>query len=166
MSPNFKKLATRAFSALSQITSLKPSFPLFPLLPLEIRLKIWQATFPGPRVLHIIRGYLSSHGYFIVTSASYGGRHPAILSINRESRTEALRVLRPHLGAYWNLEIDAPYFEDNRDGHAWVHEGSELVMEMERRRFLNVFRNIALDCNMWEWLKPGSVYADVSCRKA
>ena len=99
------------------------SFPVLLSLPLEIRRKSWLHALPGLRVLYTMQkaGYpreISGFGGLcrftadpIPSASSYGGHHPAILPVNRESRVEALRYLRPLHGAYWNLEIDTPYIE-------------------------------------------------------
>lgn len=136
-------------------------------LPFELRTKIFRFTLPGPRVLHIIRpevgiqtvrtslnNLLKKHGPapepsspFTVSAASYGGKHPSILSVNRESRTEALKHLIKHLGVYWNFEIDFPYFE--------IHELSDkramFMTEMFRAGLLAPFHNIAMDSMVWGW---------------
>lgn len=80
---------------------------------------------------------------YVVAPVSYGGRHPIILSINRESREEALRHLTPLFNAYWNLEIDAPYFEWDPE------EDMLLTREMRLAGELDVFKNLAIDWTIW-----------------
>lgn len=79
--------------------------------------------------------------------ASYGGRHPSLLSVDRASRAEGLRFLHPKFNAFWNFELDAPYFEikDNSD------ENVVLLAQLSRQGLLNDFRNIAVDWMLWNW---------------
>lgn len=138
------------------------------ILPYELRTKIFGLALPDPRVLHIIRktpkassgsfnrrvGSKSTEsrtdGFpcpFTVSAASYGGKHPAILSVNRESRAEALKHLTRYLGVYWNMELDFPYFEihDIRDKEAmWM-------TDMHNAGLMKPFHNIAIDVIMWRW---------------
>lgn len=133
-------------------------FHQFPSLPLEIRQKIWFLALPSPRVLHIKQkaGYptrISKAGGFTAnpttSPASYGGHHPSVLSVNRESRTEALRSLTPLFGAYWNMDIDAAYFElpegDNSRNEVL------LIAEMRKAGLLDAFKHIAIDFMIWQW---------------
>jgi hypothetical protein len=46
------------------------------------------------------QGYGPPMSLYKVLHASYGGYHPAILSVNRESRSEALFHLTPLWDAY------------------------------------------------------------------
>jgi hypothetical protein len=133
-------------------------FSLFPKLPLEIRLEIWSLSLPlGPRVLQVIRTLPPStsqnrHGtlgqaLYKVRPASYGGHQIPILSVNRESRAEALQYLTLLWGTYWNLELDAPYFEirDNWD------DCVTLIPELQKQGELDRFKNIAIDWKLWDW---------------
>jgi hypothetical protein len=134
------------------------SFTLFPSLPVELRQKIWLYTLPGPRVLLIKQKAefpktISKVGGFTAhpttSAAAYGGRHPALLTVNKESRGEALRYLTPLFGAYWNLEIDVPYFElpegDNSRNEVL------LIPEMRKAGLLDAFKHIAIDWMIWQW---------------
>jgi hypothetical protein len=134
-----------------------PRFSLFPKLPPEIPLEIWRLSLPSSRVLQVIRTLPSSslHGPYGILSpalykvrpASYGGHQIAILSLNRESRAEALQYLTLIWGAYWNLELDAPYFE-SRDN--WV-DCVTLIPELRKQGELDRFKNIAIDWMLWDW---------------
>lgn len=91
--------------------TIPTQFPLFPQLPIEIRRTIWFHALPGPRVLQLDRARhrrdrtspvrpLHSvrslpQNLYTITAASYGGHYPNILSVNRESRLEALYFLTP-----------------------------------------------------------------------
>jgi hypothetical protein len=132
-------------------SSKSQRFSLFPRLPLEIRLEIWRLSLPGPRVLQVIRRLPSStsrdshsslgQAPYKVRPVSYGGYQIPILSVNRESRAEALQYLSLIWGTYWNLELDAPYFEirDNRDTRV------TLIPELRKKGELDRFKNIAID---------------------
>jgi hypothetical protein len=142
------------------MTSLE-TFTLFPLLPFDLRRKIWIEALPGPRAPRIIRnkpkGFVSYVKMIVGTStpppfktcpASYGGHQPAILSVNRESRNEALIFLTFLLGTYWNLKIDTPYFEISG-----VDCGTDELMllgEARKHGVLDHFLNIAIDWLIWD----------------
>lgn len=134
------------------------NFTLFSALPLEIRQKIWHYAPPGPRVLLVklkagSPQRISRAGGFkanpTTCPAFYGGHQPAILSVNRESRAEALRYLTPLLETYWNLEIDTPYFElpegDNSRNEVL------LIPQMRQAGQLDTFKHIAIDWMIWRW---------------
>ncbi|KAK0118366.1 hypothetical protein ONS95_012654 [Cadophora gregata] len=130
----------------SSSSKTPPSFPQFPNLPLEIRQKIWRETIPGPRVM-LITLSKSKPGIATTKPASYGGRHPALLSVDRVSRAEGLRILHPRFNAFWNFDLDIPYFEikDNSDDNV------VLLAQLAREGLLNEFRTIAVDWMLWRW---------------
>jgi hypothetical protein len=150
------------------MTSFK-KFTLFSSLPLECRQRIWYYALPGPRALLIKRNIhyvpppkskimfsISRRLYnpkrwskYIVDTASWGGRHPVILSVNHESRTEALHHLTFLLGTYWNLDLDSPYFEFSGAQAGDWYRDLMLVKEMRVAGELDAFRNIAFD---WDFL--------------
>ncbi|PVH69298.1 hypothetical protein DL98DRAFT_177034 [Cadophora sp. DSE1049] len=127
-------------------TQSPASFPKFSNFPLEIRQKIWRETLPGPRVM-LVTLPKSKHRTATTKPASYGGRHPALLSVDRVSRAEGLRFLHPKFNAFWNFELDAPYFEikDNSDDNV------VLLAQLSKEGLLNEFRNIAIDWMLWSW---------------
>ncbi|KAG0647461.1 hypothetical protein D0Z07_6728 [Hyphodiscus hymeniophilus] len=110
-------------------TASLDSFPQFKKLPLELRLQIWNAALPGPRVVRVrtrpIRFYnrdydsdnieaMMMHAFFSCTSP------PTILFVNRESREEAQLTYKLAFGCqkldipnmvYFNFELDTLYFE-------------------------------------------------------
>jgi hypothetical protein len=132
-------------------------FSLFPNLPLEIRLEIWRLSLPRARVLQVTRTLPSStshdpHGTlgqapYKVRPVSYGGHQIPILSVNRESRAEALRYLTLIWGTYWNLELDAPYFEIRDDHDNCV----TLIPELRKKGELDRFKHIAIDWMLWDF---------------
>jgi len=85
------------------------TFTLFPKLVFELRLKIWRATFPAPRHIQICQenpshlglSFLNSATYIrsplLITTIDFGeikplkNYLPIALSVNKESREEALR---------------------------------------------------------------------------
>jgi hypothetical protein len=132
-------------------------FSLFPKLPPEIRLEIWRLSLPGPRVLQVVRTLPSTaspdhHGalgqaQYKVRPVSYGGHQIPILSVNRESRAEALQYVTLIWGTYWNLDLDAPYFEARNNGDDSVN----LIPELRKKGELDRFRNITIDWTLWDW---------------
>lgn len=152
------------------MSSLK-EFSLFSSLPLEIRQTIWHYLLPGPRALLITRNTdqyqasrslakrlfsISKHrssarssSKYAIAKASYGGKQPAALSVNRESRAEALRHLTPLVGIYWNLAIDVPYFELAGDNIS-DELGVTLLQEMRLSGQLDIFQGIAVSWALWE----------------
>src|ERR1700710_858643 len=149
------------------MTSLR-EFPQFASLPLEVRQIIWFHALPGPRVLQIKRNAsrpptsiskkifsvfsrrrLRMWPDYVISAASYGGHQPAILSVNRESREEALCYLTPLFGIYWNLDIDMPYFE-MPTGYKSREEDRLIIQTMRAAGELDSFRCIAIDWMFWE----------------
>lgn len=88
-------------------------FFCFSNLPIELRLKIWRCTFPGPQVIEIepdhcipdIDGWMTPSFYY---HRYRGTINPIALQINQESRAEALRFyeLCPHSFQYINYSTD------------------------------------------------------------
>jgi hypothetical protein len=60
---------------------------------------------------------------------------------------EALRFLTPVFNVYWNLEIDAPYFEIKSNDDDAVTQLAQIT----RAGMLRDFKNIAIDWNLWLW---------------
>lgn len=102
-----------------------------------------------PRVLHV-HGATKDAGpdsEYKTSIYSYGGAHPSILSVNRDSRSEALRHLTPKFKAYWNLEIDYLYIDVKR----WGKDDSQnQLADMTRRGLLDDIKHLALDSAIWQ----------------
>jgi len=161
--------SSRPGSPISEVVnnSISPSprtFALFPQLAPELRDEIWRLALPGPRIiqLHTEVDIWSLHllgcplEYFTVDHRSYGGHHPAILSVNRESRSVALRHLTKRFHCYWNLKTDVAYIAmgtcRDRSGAAFRHLGELddcMLEEVRSMRLLDGFRNLAIDCGLW-----------------
>jgi len=125
-------------------------FALFPYLPPELRRKVWAFAVFIPRVLQIVHtpvrvgnaGLRPPMSLCKVLPASYGGYHPAILSVNHESRIEALFYLTPLWGEYWNLKTDVPYIQwKQRNEHYWL----ETISALQKSGELDRFEHIVLD---------------------
>jgi hypothetical protein len=142
---------TRPDTPLNVIMCRNPrGFALFSYLPLELRRKVWAFAVSIPRVLQIVHtpvrvgneGLRPPMSLYKVLPASYGGYHPAILSVNRESRSEALFHLTPLWGAYWNLKTDLPYIQWKQSNeHDWLGTISALQKAGE----LDRFKHLVLD---------------------
>lgn len=102
-----------------------PAFQLFPFLPIEMRLKIWKLSIPGPRILKIENsGFWNPkvHGvpfpsYLAVQIEGYSA--PGMLSACYESRQVALKVYELAFGArlygkpvWFDFQNDSLYFVD------------------------------------------------------
>lgn len=160
---NPKKRSLPAKTAKSPDDDQKPSSTGFSDLPHELKRKIWLLTLSEPRVIHVTRNlppggnrsivpprgshYSGPAIDYVVNPASYGVYHPAILSVDTESRAIALTKLTRIFGVYWNLEIDALYAEikDN------ASEDVDLLAELRNGGHLKLFRNIAIDWMVWKW---------------
>jgi hypothetical protein len=88
-----------------ELVLLRPpdEFTLFPKLPLEMRRKIWQAALSDPQVIEF-----DPSGWH---KSTWRQPNPTILCVSKESRTEALRIIRLafHVGpraVYINPAID------------------------------------------------------------
>lgn len=132
-------------------------FPQFSLLPIEIRRKIWALSLPGPRVMLVTRS-ASYSGKYVTSPASYGGHQPSILHVNSESRAEALTKLTPLFGAYWNLDIDAPYIEATD----YSQLSNTQLAEMRQKGVLKQFKHLAVDWTIWNW-ESGSNSMEFRC---
>lgn len=95
--------------------SSKPKFTLFPKLPAEIRLMIWKAALPGPRLVDVNFQFEDSEFAFGSNLASCASPTPppTLLSVCHESRTEALKhyslcfaVGSEEVGVFCDLKID------------------------------------------------------------
>lgn len=95
------------------------AFHLFPKLPAELRLKIWEFTFPGPRVLEVIwfqkEWLCSTESRHRPTFAPFANREANELFLEKWSRVTLRQVAivseNPILPAvsYFNPQIDTLY---------------------------------------------------------
>lgn len=67
--------------------------------------------------------------------------------MNGESREVALRKLSLLWGVYWNLPIDAPYFEIKY----YDNEDTLLLTRMAQKGVLAPFKHIAVDSSLFMW---------------
>ena len=140
------------------LTPSLASFPLFPLLPPEIRDHIWALSLPSPRVLKA-RGSNTIYGpdtKYQVSGCSIGGAHPTILSVNQESRAEALKHLTCRFRGYWNLKLDFLYIAVEKwcQSQAWMQ-----LADIVERGLLEGFRNLALPLNILQEFNDHTWYA-------
>jgi len=92
-----------------------PMFMPFSRLPIEIRLKIWEAALPGPRVVHTT-GVLSRMRGETWWALRTNCKVPSVLLASRESRLVALKFYvlsfgfgQKVPGTYFNFNIDILY---------------------------------------------------------
>ena len=116
-------------------TSPSRSFTLFPLLPTELRLQIWTLIIVSSlserrtvsitchREVHPInrRRYAKSFS----TSTTI----PALLHVNREARSEALRVYRPSFAGIPNLPLESQARSETSDSQHEIRPQSEVETE-------------------------------------
>lgn len=166
----------------NQNTKPLTKFTLFPSLPGEIRQQIWLYDLPGPQVMlmrrnlsptpkprscYSLRSILRPQkpkywSKYAVHPASYAGHLPIILSVNRESRAEALLFLTPLFYAYWNLEIDKVYFESsprhNKGENALT---ATLLSEMREAGELDMFKHIAIELDLLTVEEPDIIHLQI-----
>jgi hypothetical protein len=105
------------------------NFTLFPNLAVELRLKIWRSTLPGPRNVGIkIRIKDAGFGGWI---ARKNTPTPVSLQVCHESREEALKYYILSFGTtvypptvYFNYQIDTLCFGDGIDNQHRFSEGT------------------------------------------
>ena len=144
------------------------TFPLFPTLPIEIRLKIWSIALSHPRML-TIKCNKEPYQPFkprAVVSWTSDSPPPSLLSVNRETRYEALALYAPYFRTlfapnriYIRWELDVVRFADGvimylgdkergliqrmvletKDCGYFGHYNMEILMGMERLRELDVW---------------------------
>jgi hypothetical protein len=95
-------------------------FTCFPRLPLELRLKVFWRTLPGPRIVRLVfkeRDYSYNNRSGVLSDMESYATIPVILHVCKESREEALRqyqlqfAIGSHLpNVYFNFKIDTLYF--------------------------------------------------------
>lgn len=137
-------------------TSTRPltSFRLFPNLLPELRAQIWEMALPGPRCMQVHPTHYRPPGYKAFPHC-YGAQNPVILSVNRESRAEALRHLTLRFSTYWNLKIDTLYLEDVQGEKQRPVEQLKCIRE---GGLLDGFKHLALHEWMWGSAVPEQWY--------
>ncbi|KAF7925858.1 hypothetical protein EAE99_005893 [Botrytis elliptica] len=94
---------------MASATTQQDTFHPFPRIPLELRLKIWRLSFPGPRLTRIffIEGHFMSNATI-----------PTGLHVCKESRNETLRFYKLCFAAepskariYFNVDCDVPHLK-------------------------------------------------------
>ncbi|KAL6877928.1 hypothetical protein HDV57DRAFT_116382 [Trichoderma longibrachiatum] len=110
--------------------SPKPDlFHSFARLPAELRLKIWEASIPGPRLVSIQCGsnisFVSKPSPSIVEEGCTStAPTPACLHACAESRAEALKIYRPSFGFF------------RKPGHVWFNPKVDIMYFGPRQGFM------------------------------
>ncbi|KAF4631759.1 hypothetical protein G7Y89_g6369 [Cudoniella acicularis] len=148
------------------------SFHLFPQLAPEIRAKIWALLLPLPRILLVkpdiktasirkLNPWLSEPDHFqgeggtyAASPISYGGSHPVLLSVCRESRGEALNHLTLKFKAFWNLKTDVLYVQANRFGE---DNALKMLEDMRKQGLLDDFKKLAADWRITSAKGPDNI---------
>jgi hypothetical protein len=130
------------------------SFTLFPHLPLELRLKIWRSTLPGPRNVGVkIRFKDGRFGGWVARDCT--PRPPMALQVCHESREEARKYYVLSFGTtlypptvYFNYKTDTLCFGDGMDlhGRASARTGSatgasDYLLNLWHGKTYNSFKN-------------------------
>jgi len=134
---NDPDISTLSLSTIPPLTT----FHLFPSLIPELRDQIWALTLPGPRVMQIYwaTSFRTTNHAYTTFPNSYGGAHPAILSVNQEARATARRHLTLRFNAYWNLSIDTVYIEKKKIKQGIEQMGFDHLKDLATRGLLDVF---------------------------
>ncbi|TAQ88822.1 hypothetical protein B7494_g2847 [Chlorociboria aeruginascens] len=125
------------------------SFTPFTQLAPALRNKIWFLTLPDARVIHVVSTRSPNAPIslkpisFVAPSYSWGGQHPALLSVNRESREFGLQHLTPMFGCYWNFKRDALYVEVRQGENP--REAVGALNELRKRGMLDDVRHLAIE---------------------
>jgi hypothetical protein len=161
-------VTTSSLSKSNQATTLPVDIPvtftLFPKLPIELRLKIWQLSFPSChevnfaaiRTLSLWRGKE-------VTEMEDNLPLPISLSINQESRRETLKhysvVLRSgYTGTARHREIEKPFYYNPKLDVAWL--APFIISDHYPERWLAYLQSVAprvfantktLEVRAWDW---------------
>ena len=108
-------------------------FDPFPDLPAEVRLLIWKYALSTPRVVGVKIAH-SSTGRMLVPTNPLS----PLLRVNKEARTEALKVIQPYrrdnktqLHVYANFDLDIIWFVDNYPLIIFGERQSIIMLEVE-----------------------------------
>jgi hypothetical protein len=131
-------------------------FPQFSLLPIEVRLLIWEATFPGPRVheLHPCSKVRSGRLMFRSNASSV----PVVLQICRESRYIALQhyqlmdfdpsfPAKPVRKFYFNPRADTLFLNTLTALYMTLILLEENIIDAQRIGVLEGWQNVAIDAD-------------------
>ncbi|KAL2062418.1 hypothetical protein VTL71DRAFT_6684 [Oculimacula yallundae] len=124
------------------------SFTLFPSLPSELRIKIWQQTFPAPRIVPVRFNRLTSQ---YVSNAP----PPALLHVCSQSRSIFLEtytnlLLSPRYTStvFVNFAHDTVFF-DSLD----CSPDGDLAIDLASSPCRDRIRHLAIDAQLWEVLR-------------
>ncbi|KAH7342504.1 hypothetical protein BKA65DRAFT_504233 [Rhexocercosporidium sp. MPI-PUGE-AT-0058] len=114
------------------------TFTLFPKLPLELRHLIWKSTFPRPYCVDMmtypalvkVSPTISLGAVKNIMNRAARERFPIALSINQESRTEALQYYFVVHNDITNLKI-APYYINTKADHIFLNVRAALNIERQ-----------------------------------
>lgn len=117
-------------------------FALFPELPLELRLKVWRTTLPGPRIVTILLS--EQNGQMIGTSSA---KIPQALHVSSEARKEARRFYKLAFASKPDDELVRDEASDENSGNQeatiWFNFAIDLLyIPRSVRRRCN-YRNTA-----------------------
>ncbi|KAE8449652.1 hypothetical protein EG329_007982 [Mollisiaceae sp. DMI_Dod_QoI] len=102
---------SQASKLAQRLTCARPTFHLFGKLPPEIRLKIWDAARPEPRVVKISQTKPNKYG---VRGLYSRAKIPGLLHACHDSRQVALKWYKPTFKASWR-HTPAIYFDSSAD---------------------------------------------------
>ncbi|KAH8795455.1 hypothetical protein BGZ57DRAFT_947028 [Hyaloscypha finlandica] len=131
-------------------TPVLQEFTLFPRLPAELRLRIWAASKPGPRVVEIEFDNRLSFETLSPTSP------PSLLAVCRDSRNETLKfyrkLLKPSNNGRWFQTI---YFDPHTDilylpeGVSRIGNFHSVLQDIDPGILVRI-QHLALDLSSWE----------------
>ena len=138
------------------------TFTLFPKLPIELRLKIWRASFPRGREVNFAAVRPNASREDEVTSMEDDSPLPATLSVNRESRHETLKhylvVLRDEYNGDSSAKKQKPFVYNPKLDIAWL--APFTVQEHYPAKWLDYLQSKApkafsdtmvLEIRFWDW---------------
>jgi hypothetical protein len=123
-------------------------FSLFPQLPIELRLKIWRETLPGPRIVELPSVNIHQRSGWSPVLAG-----PIALQINRESREQTLSFYKlcfsslnhTSPGTYINFTVDTVFMARNTFGMGAINDFLAPMLA----QFGDKIQDLALDSHIW-----------------